>query len=60
MKKYSCPQITEYMDQPSDIIAVSIIDGGSADEETPVQGRDNEFMTDWNDMFADKNRFMRS
>ena len=55
MKEYSCPQITEYMDQPSDIIAVSIIDGGSADEEIPIQGRDNNFIvTDWNDMFADK------
>lgn len=53
MKKYSCPLIIEYLDEPIDFIAVSIIDGGTADEDTPVQGRDNEFMTDWGEAFSD-------
>lgn len=54
MKTYLSPQITEYLCHPSDIIAVSIIDGGSADQDTPVQVReDNVFSSDWDNVFAD-------
>ena len=53
MKTYSCPQITENLCQPSEIIALSIIDGGSASQDIPVQVKeDNTFTFDWGDMFA--------
>ena len=55
MKTYKSPQITEYSFFPSDIIAVSIINGGSAGQDTPVQVKDdNSFSTDWGNVFTDE------
>ncbi|MBQ7571810.1 MAG: hypothetical protein IJT19_06175 [Bacteroidaceae bacterium] len=50
MKPYLCPQTTALPDEPADFIAVSIIDGGNADDGVPVQARDGEAQTlDWDD-----------
>ena len=53
MKTYQSPQITEYSYFPSVIIAVSVIGGGSADQDTSVQIKDDSpFSTDWVDVFT--------
>ena len=57
MKTYSCPQMIVDDAQPSNIIAVSIISGESANQDIPVQVKeDNTFSKDWCDLFADENR----
>lgn len=56
MKTYSCPKMIVDDAQPSNIIAVSIISGESANQDIPVQVReDNTFSKDWSDLFADEN-----
>jgi len=53
MKTYSCPQIIIDLCYPSEIIALSLIDGGAADQDIPVQVKENStFASDWGDIFA--------
>ena len=55
METYYSPQITVNLCQPSDIIAVSIINGGFADQDTPVQVKeDNDFFFDWGDVLVNE------
>lgn len=55
MKTYSVPKITIDLCQVSDIIALSIIDGGSADPDISVQVKeDNAFAIDWGDVLVDE------
>ena len=54
MKTYSCPHITVNLCNPADIMALSIIIVGSADQDIPVQVKEqNTFFKDWSDIFAD-------
>lgn len=48
MKRYYSPQLKELLSCTSTIIAVSVINGGSADKDTPIQvNEDSFFEIDW-------------
>ena len=57
MKTYMCPQIIEDLCHSIDIIAVSLIDGGSASQDIPVQVKENnEFSFCWGDTYEDEDK----
>ena len=51
MKTYSRPQITIDLCSPSEIIALSLVAGGAADQDTPVQVKNYYIIDIWGDSF---------
>ena len=60
MKSYISPQIDEIQSLPSTIIAVSVIKGGTANPENPVQVKEEpSFSFKWDNVFSDENTDLR-
>ena len=54
MITYISPQISSIWTLPATIIAVSVIDGGSANQEIPIQVKEEDFFhCDWDNFFAE-------